>query len=85
MSAMYTHPENLIEEPFRESSSHRNKRRGLIAGAGGLAGLVGVVGLAFHGSKISTAGSQVYSLQGKEERIHIVPSLVSCSKATEIY
>jgi len=83
MSSMDTDGESLIEEPLRESSSHRNKRRGLIAGAVGLAGLVGVVGLAFHGSKISTAGSQVYSLQGKEERIDIAPSLVSCSKASE--
>jgi len=51
---------------------------GLIAGAAGMAALVGVAGTATWGMSSNLSG-----LQNKEERVQIVPSFPACSKAGE--
>jgi len=60
------------------AANRRGWRAGLMAGAAGMAALVGVAGAAHW-----AMGSDVSSLQNKEERVQIVPSMPACSKAGE--
>jgi len=65
-------------EPQTVAASRRGWRAGLIAGAAGMAALVGVAGTAGRGMLSNLSGPQ-----SKEERIQIVPSFPACSKAGE--
>merc|ERR1719220_627489 len=66
------------EEESFVVESRRGWRAGLIAGAAGMAALVGVAGTARWGLSSNLSG-----LQNKEERVQIVPSFPACSKAGE--
>merc|ERR1712045_1043567 len=59
-------------------ANRRGWRAGLMAGAAGMAALVGVAGTAKWGLSSNLSG-----LQNKEERVQIVPSFPACSKAGE--
>merc|ERR1719251_362758 len=59
-------------------------RAGLVAGAAGMAALVGVAGAVKWGVSSNLAvTSNLASMQNKEERIQIEPSMPACSKAGE--
>ena len=65
-------------EPETVAASRRGWRAGLIAGAAGMAALVGVAGTAKWGIRSNLSGPQ-----SKEKRVQIVPSFHACSKAGE--
>jgi len=75
----YSHEdEGLVMESQTVAANRRGWRAGLIAGAAGMAALVGVAGTATWGMSSNLSG-----LQNKEERVQIVPSFPACSKAGE--
>merc|ERR1711992_145692 len=59
-------------------ANRRGWKAGVIAGAAGMAALVGVAGTARWGMSSNLSG-----LQNKEERVNIEPSFPACSKAGE--
>jgi hypothetical protein len=70
--------EGFFMEPHTVAASRRGWRAGLIAGAAGVAALVGVAGTAKWGIRSNLSGPQ-----SKEKRVQIVPSFHACSKAGE--
>merc|ERR1719363_51626 len=74
----HSQDEELITESETAAATRRSWRAGLIAGAAGMAALVGVAGTARWGMSSNLSG-----LQSKEERVQIVPSFPACSKTGE--
>jgi len=86
---MDSHDEECL---FQESQMVANRRHGwragLVAGAAGVAALVGVAGAVKWGVTSNLAGAQgatsnLAGMQNKEERIQIEPSMPACSKPGE--
>jgi len=76
--------EYLVQESQMVASRRHAWRAGLVAGAAGMAALVGVAGAVQWGvSSNIAATSNLAGMQTKEERIQIEPSMPACSKAGE--
>jgi len=83
---MDSHDEEcLIQESQMVTARRHGWRAGLVAGAAGMAALVGVAGAVKWGVTLNTAGvrgatSSFVGMQNKEERVQIEPSFPACSK-----
>jgi len=75
---MDSHDEEYLVQESHMIANRRGWRAGLIAGAAGMAALVGVAGTIKW-----SISSNLSGLQNKEERIQIEPSMPACSKAGE--
>merc|ERR1711992_57139 len=73
-----SHDEEYLVQESHMIANRRGWRAGLIAGAAGMAALVGVAGTIKW-----SISSNLSNLQNKEERIKIEPSMPACSKAGE--
>merc|ERR550532_1572800 len=68
-----------MEYSLREEQPRRGWRVGVAAGVAGLA----VLGVVAWTNGVSPMSAQVDGIQGKEERLDVIPSYPACSKASE--